>query len=519
MALQNHPALYTGGNTRMDMTPYMNVVLRQRALKQAKDEALNQYYTKLPQSLNTAGVRKQDLQGEHGGILNDLDKTKRFWLQNKEQIKQGGIKQQEYTSMMQDIQSKIEESKMEGKKEIMLGKAKFEGKFTPRHDDIPIIEKISKSIYDPSGYKEDGVTRYDENDLSGSVPRYDVNKQKQFEALTTGLMKPVYLEDKARIDNTTGKVFVPLAYDKKSIDAAAKNAANAIQSDKSARYHYEDLLEDEEFVARATKAFQEFYNTSELVDTPEKAAMADKIGRMVASAGEKEITDPNYAQKLRIQLSDRKYNQGLAKQTRGFRQQERMAYLNDKLAKGRIAFKSATSTGEQVNVLNTFWENQQGNGSNKFSKIRIGGVEYQGKMVDIPKKLADKYVVKVDEVWADGKVYEVDKAPIGFYQTKDQIIPIYTTGRKTKSGNMEINATISKPESKQNYLLGISEIMLPQKERSLATDTEEEVFISEDAIETGVPTTAPRQGTSTPKQQTPKQSKPQSNSKPKPAGW
>jgi len=313
MAIHNPSNLYSGGQAVFNSTPFTNFVLQQQARKKAKDEALTQYFTHIPDKLNTAGVRQQDLQDPNGngGILNDMGSIREYWMQNKEAIKRGGAAQQAYMAKVQQVANNIERSKARGKTELDIGKATFEGKFRPRHDDLPVIEKLSKSIYDPTSKKEDGVSEYGFQDLSGSVPRYDVNKQKQFDALTLGTAKPVYDESKARVDNTTGEVFIPKTFDSKTVNTAALAAANAIKSDKSAYYHYEDLLEDEKAVKELTGAFQDFYKTDEIVDTPEKAAMADRILKLQASSGEEKVRDVNYADKLKRDLMDKRRKEGM----------------------------------------------------------------------------------------------------------------------------------------------------------------------------------------------------------------
>ncbi len=313
MALQNPSNLYSGGQVMINSTPFTNFVLQTQAKKKAKDEAVTQYFTHLPDKLNTAGVRKQDLQDPagNGGILKDMDGIREYWMANKEAIKRGGAAQQAYMNRVQQVANNIERSKSRGKTQLDIGKATFEGKFRPRHDDLPVIDRLDKSIYDPQSKKEDGVSEYGFQHLSGSVPRFDVNKQKQFDALTLGVAKPVYDEGKARVDNVTGEVFIPKTFDAKSINTSALTAANVLKSDKSALYHYEDLLEDENAVKQLTDVFQNFYKTDEIVDTPEKAAMADRIMKLQAAAGEEKVRDVNYADKLKRGLMDKRREESM----------------------------------------------------------------------------------------------------------------------------------------------------------------------------------------------------------------
>lgn len=304
MAIVNPPSLYSGGQgiLRDNVVDYVTALENK---KRAREDALNNYYAKLPDKINLAGVRMQDLEDPNGngGIMKDIEDWRNMWHTNPE-IKKGGLAQQAYMQKFQKILNKVNQSKQEAKAELERGKAHFEGKWQHRESDFPVMEKMAASIYDPNHYKEDGVTSYNNGDLSGSVPLFDVYKQKSFNTGALGTGKPTYDETKARVDNVSGEVFIPKKYDENTIKATADNAANALKFNKSAQYHFEDLLHDPEFVSAATNAYNDFYGTKELVDTPEKAAKADQIMRLSAEAGEEKVKDPNYALALKKKMAD-----------------------------------------------------------------------------------------------------------------------------------------------------------------------------------------------------------------------
>jgi len=315
MALINPSTLYSGGQGIFDTTPYRVALQKAQAQKNAQDEALNQYYNKLGDSLNTAGVRKQDLESENGGILRDIEQWKIDAMADKRNIKSGGMPQQQYMSKYQSILNKIAQSKARAKTELEMGKAKFEGTYNPEEEDLPIIDKIHRSIYDPASYKDDGVSEYGWADTSKAIPDFDPQKQTQFFNAAIGKSKPTYDEKNARVDEVTGSVFIPMGYAPESIQSIATNAGNLFEGSKIARKHYKNLMTDKTFMTQANDAYQEVYGKDKVIETPKQAAQADAILRTKESMQEVKVTDPNYAQKLKKELIEIRRKNALEKQT------------------------------------------------------------------------------------------------------------------------------------------------------------------------------------------------------------
>jgi len=286
MALINNPNVYTGGNVVFDNSRGLDLAAQLQAKKAAKDEALNQYFNDLPNKINTAGVRKQDLDDpKYGGINREIEAWRTNWLQNKDAIKKGGIPQQEHLGKFQEILRKIEQSKQRAKTEFEIGKAKFEGKYDPDEDDIGVLSQIGKSIYDPTSYKQDGVSEYGWGDLSPAVPEFDADKQTKFWAGITKGLTPgkMYDYNAARTDAKTGQVIVPFKklYQPDQVKRIADEAADAVTADKSARKFYKKILDDPQSTRwqELNKAYQSVYGTDKIVSTPEQAAAADAIIR------------------------------------------------------------------------------------------------------------------------------------------------------------------------------------------------------------------------------------------------
>jgi hypothetical protein len=316
MALQNPSSLYTAGAV-IAPTPNMALYANLLAKKQAKEEALNQYFTELGDKINTAGVRMQDLTGPTGGINDEIMQWRNDWIKNKDSIKRGGIAQQEHMAKLNQIQRKIAQSKHRATLALELGKAKFEGKYDPDDDDLNVIENIDKSIYDPTSYKQDGVTEYGWQDLSPSVPDFDLNKQNQFWTTASRGVKPgrIFDESKMRVDKTTGKAFVPYqeAYSPEQIKKISDDAADLVNGDRSARKYYNKILDNptSDQWKKLNDAYQGIYGKNTIVETPEQAAQADLIIKAsgVFDAGEQLVTDQDLA--FQRSLAKMAYNSGL----------------------------------------------------------------------------------------------------------------------------------------------------------------------------------------------------------------
>lgn len=286
MALRLPDNLYTAGAVTFDSSPSVNLYNQLLLRKQARDEALNQYFNQLPAKLNTAGVRTQDLSGQQGGINNDIENWRQNWLNNKEAIKKGGAAQQQYMAQYQDILRKIEQSKQRAKTELEIGKLKLENKYNPDDDDIHVLDKIGRSIYDPTSYKEDEVSEYGLGDLSPAVPQFDVNRQNQFWTAATRGLSPNKKYDEANIrrDAITGNAIVPFteSFNDEQIKQIGANARSLIRGDKSAAKYYGKMLSDVDHFGdwqRLNKQYQSVYGDKSFADTPEKLAEADIILR------------------------------------------------------------------------------------------------------------------------------------------------------------------------------------------------------------------------------------------------
>jgi hypothetical protein len=292
--------LYSQGRFKVDLSPIDQVVRQRQAEKKAAGDAAMKYFSSLKDKINTSGVRTVDLEG---GLQNQIDQWINQGTSNLDQISKGGQAYSDFLKGYQGILNNIEKSKSRAKFETDLGKAAFDGKYDPDVDDLHVLDKISKSIYDPASYKQDGVSEYGFADLPANVPGFDPNKQNQFFTAAFGKAKPTYDEKNARIDNATGDIFIPKEYTDSDVKSIADNALNVFYGDKVAQKYYKNQLANAGWLKKANDAYESIYGAGQVVDSPEKAVQADAIMRAKLSGEEVKVTDPNYAQKLRKEIA------------------------------------------------------------------------------------------------------------------------------------------------------------------------------------------------------------------------
>ena len=79
MAIHIPSNLYSGGNVTLDNTPYLRIAMQSRMRKEARDQALNQYYQKMPDTVNDKGTRDQEIP-----VINQMkDEMQQFGMKNR----------------------------------------------------------------------------------------------------------------------------------------------------------------------------------------------------------------------------------------------------------------------------------------------------------------------------------------------------------------------------------------------------------------------------------------------------
>lgn len=85
MAIYNPSDLYGGGAFRIDTTPMLNFLVKRQAQEQAKEQALDKYFSDMLKTASDKNVRPQEIPAFQASIKN----AKNFYIQNKDAIVSG----------------------------------------------------------------------------------------------------------------------------------------------------------------------------------------------------------------------------------------------------------------------------------------------------------------------------------------------------------------------------------------------------------------------------------------------
>lgn len=108
MAIQNHPALYTGGGVVFDSSPSVNLYGQLLAKRQAKMDALDEYDKQRINNINPQGVRDVDREG----FDKRLQQIREFYNLNKDKIRKAGTPESYgYEKMFRDVATYVNQSK------------------------------------------------------------------------------------------------------------------------------------------------------------------------------------------------------------------------------------------------------------------------------------------------------------------------------------------------------------------------------------------------------------------------
>ena len=314
MALQNPSNLYEFGNVKVDSTPSVALYGQLMARKQAKDEAIDDYYRKLPHTINTAGMRDQD----RAGLDQAINEWQKYGMQNKDKIRKGRNQEAfDFDARHRAILAKIEESKNRAKTDLELGKMRFSKENSYIFDDPSFMKTQSKHslpIWDAN---------HKELDL-GTVaipprPFGDDEQGKLWATATKGLTPgKQYDYTKSKTNPQTGQVIVPFqkTFSPEQVKKIAEQYAGMTSQDKSAKAYYNNLINtpNKDEWEELQNAYVKYF-PNDIVDTPEKAAAADAIIRATVPQEVGEEQELNYSQRQddkRININLNKGGGGVA---------------------------------------------------------------------------------------------------------------------------------------------------------------------------------------------------------------
>jgi hypothetical protein len=164
--------------------------LQLRAQHQAREEAMDKYFQELPKTLNSAGLRDEDIEG----LNNRVGAIKQYYIQNKDAIRKGGSARFNYEKLIRETSGYVDEGKNKAKNLLELGKLRFQKGNEYIFADPSMPEKIERW-----SAPIDDKTRYEPLDLATTVmPKRPFDEVAHTKFL--GTIKPDKVEIKTAPD-------------------------------------------------------------------------------------------------------------------------------------------------------------------------------------------------------------------------------------------------------------------------------------------------------------------------------
>lgn len=382
MATITPPNLYTAGNVVFNTQPSTNFAIQLLQQKKAKDEALDQYYQKLPSTINEAGMRDQDREP----FMQNIGALQAYWRDNRDKIKNprrdGGAAQYNYEKMFRDISTRVNMSKQAAKTDLELGKLRFSENTSYIFDDPEIIDRIGKqslNVWDPQHQTVDLATitvppkpmaQKDWDEYWKSLPGSIKPNQRMSEVVNPA--------DKfEKIVTTTAE------YDKNQLAQIGLNAAQAYQSNRSLRHNF-----NQSHNLLSVKDFNDWREDHDAAFNGLNSVFKSVYGKDIASPAELHAAEAiQRYQTPQVVKQDVRENWG-ARDAHNYNQQvalKRIPQATDK--------KEGSTTGPIGNVLNTI---QVGQGQ-QSGWYTMGGAGNKQNLASIQQLLGDN-VMKLSSI-------------------------------------------------------------------------------------------------------------------------
>lgn len=337
--------LYTGGRARLDLSPVVNTILKNRAAKKAASDAIIKNVQDQLSKVNRADIRDVDLndyKGEDGKTYPGINSLMNQFKYNS--IVSGVPDTETYNKIM----SAAGASKRRTSFISEAGKAQSEGKLNSTELDVNFFNNLNKSIFDPTSKKTDG-TEYNWNDLPANIPDVKPSELKTlYDVSSQGVAKisnPLLTKQDA-IAGTVQLVSEHSLNDAKNI---AQQYAIVSEISPSVKKYYSLILKDDNFKKNYEPDFEKAFGKK--IETPQEAAMAYALKTAINDKKVETRNDP--AVKLRAQAEAREFAEKMKKLDRAH--QEKML---------KMRFKDA----DERRKYNETFQDDQRKEREKFSK-------------------------------------------------------------------------------------------------------------------------------------------------------
>jgi hypothetical protein len=231
--------LYSEGAVVFDTQPFANLYNQFIARKQAKDEALDNYFRDFGKNITPAGMRNQDIPV----LTSKNNEWRQFYQQNKNAIMNprldGGKAYSEYMSRYQDQLQTIQQSKNAADITKEIGRVRADTKNAEliSEDTFNLMALHDKPLNDPEH------KTFDLNSLTFKPPAFDAKmREGVYKALTSGMTPSKIAGTPQSIGNFQLKIPYTQEFSEQDLQAIGNRAKAFADSDRSIKNYAEKEL-------------------------------------------------------------------------------------------------------------------------------------------------------------------------------------------------------------------------------------------------------------------------------------
>jgi hypothetical protein len=231
--------LYSEGAVVFDTQPFANLYNQFIARKQAKDEALDNYFRDFGKNITPAGMRNQDIPV----LTSKNNEWRQFYQQNKNAIMNprldGGKAYSEYMSRYQDQLQTIQQSKNAADITKEIGRVRADPKKAEliSEDTFNLMALHDKPLNDPEH------KTFDLNSLTFKPPAFDAKmREGVYKALTSGMTPSKIAGTPQSIGNFQLKIPYTQEFSEQDLQAIGNRAKAFADSDRSIKNYAEKEL-------------------------------------------------------------------------------------------------------------------------------------------------------------------------------------------------------------------------------------------------------------------------------------
>ncbi len=277
MAINYNINPYLAGNVVIDQRPFVQFFQQQMAQRQAKQDALDNYFRDMGKNITPAGMRSQDVRG----LTQKTNEWRQFYAQNKNAIVNpridNGKAYTEYMGRYQDQLAHIEQSKRALKTTDELNKTRLNPQTSFILDDPTIVDKIK--LHDlPIGDQR----RQDIDIATLAVPPkpWDIKDREAYSKyLTAGLQ---YNETPGATQYLPGfKTRTPITkqYSDDNLAVIGNRAASAYDTDRALQFQtnkiVKDVMDNPKLHEQLNSIYRRIYGKD--VETPKELLAAQSM--------------------------------------------------------------------------------------------------------------------------------------------------------------------------------------------------------------------------------------------------